>query len=209
MVGNVRRGLAVRRRRRRVGGLLTRLRLEQSPHTREIEAGSALGEETVVADAMEAVGQDVEKEAPDELMRGKTHEAATPTAAVVPIGKCDFGVVDGHEPGIGDGGAMGVAGEIGQHALGSAERRLGVDDEGALAQRAQPLGEGAGVCEREEIAKEAEFTATEGFFQAIEKEPTERPRQRVHDNRKFGLQATHRSPSRATPPPGTRQWTCG
>ena len=29
------------------------------------------------------------------------------------------------------------------------------------------------------------------------------------DNRKFGLQAIQRWPSRATPPPGTRQWTCG
>ena len=57
---------------------------------------------------------------------------------------------------------MRVAGEIGEHALGSAERRLGVDDEGAVAQRAHALGEGGGVGERAEFAEEAEFAATEG-----------------------------------------------
>ena len=74
---------------------------------------------------------------------------------------------------------MRVAGEIGEHALGSAERRLGVDDEGALAQRAHALGEGGGVGERAEFAEEAEFAATEGRLQAVEEEPAEGPRQRV------------------------------
>ena len=50
---------------------------------------------------------------------------------------------------------MRVAGEIGEHALRSTERRLGVDDEGAFAQRTSALGESAGVCERGQIAKEA------------------------------------------------------
>ena len=70
--------------------------------------------------------------------------------------------VDGDEPRIGDRGAMGVAGEIGQYALGAAEGRLGVDDEGALAQRPHALGEGGGVCERRDLAEEAELAAAKG-----------------------------------------------
>ena len=60
------------------------------------------------------------------------------------------------QPRIGDRGAMGVAGEIGEHARGSAERRLGVDDERALPKRAH-AGEGVGFGERGQFAEEAEF----------------------------------------------------
>src|SRR5689334_21306041 len=68
--------------------------------------------------AMKAVRQDVHEEAPDKLMRGKSHEARAPAAAVVPVGECDFIVIDGKKPGIGDGGSMRVASEIGEHVLG-------------------------------------------------------------------------------------------
>ena len=103
-------------------------------------------------------------------MRGKSHDAGAPAVAVVPAGECDFIVIHNEETGIGDRGSMRVASEIGEHALGSAERRLGIDDEGALPQRAHPLGESAGFSEFGQIAEEAEFAATEGRLQAIEKE---------------------------------------
>ena len=45
------------------------LMFEQIPNTSEVGVALALGEETVVTDAMEAVGQDVQEEAADELMR--------------------------------------------------------------------------------------------------------------------------------------------
>jgi hypothetical protein len=80
---------------------LTRKHIADS---REIEVASAFGEESVMTDAMEAVRQDVHEEAPDELMRGKTHDAGAPDAAVVPVGERDFIVIDGEEPRIGDGG---------------------------------------------------------------------------------------------------------
>ena len=78
IVRSARLGLAVRRWRRAVVGLPIRMGFEQSPNTREIEAALALGEETVVADAMKAVRQDVHEEASDELMRGKAHDAERP-----------------------------------------------------------------------------------------------------------------------------------
>jgi hypothetical protein len=93
----------------------------------------AFGEEAVVTDAVEAVGQDVEEKAADELVRGEAHDGFATVATIVLVRERDFVVADGHQPRIGDGGSMRVAGEIGEHALGSAERRLGVDDEGALA----------------------------------------------------------------------------
>ena len=98
---------------------------------REALASVALGEKAVVPDAVEAVGQDVEQETPDELVWGEAHDAGAPPATIVLVGERDFIVVDGDKPRIGDRRAMRVAGEIGQYPLGAAEGRLGVDDEGA------------------------------------------------------------------------------
>jgi hypothetical protein len=120
-------------RPRCVGGALLGLTPKQTPDPVEPAAAGAFGEKPIVTDAMKAVRQDMQEEAPDELWRSKTHEAGPPAAPVIFVGERDFLIAEGHEPGIGDGGPMGVAGEIGQHPLGSAEGRLGVDDEWAFA----------------------------------------------------------------------------
>jgi hypothetical protein len=52
-------------------GLLRGRGIEQSATERELAGTMAVGEKAVVADAMEAVGECVEQEATDELMRGK------------------------------------------------------------------------------------------------------------------------------------------
>jgi len=191
-----------------VRGLVGPLDFEQLAHARELLASVAAGEEAVVPDAVEAVGQDVKQEPSDELVRGEPHDAFAPAAAIVPVGERHAIVVDGDEPRIGDRGAMGVAGEIGQHPLGAAERRLGVDDEGVVAQRAHALGESGGLGERGQIVEETEIAVTKSGVEAVEEQPTESLRQRV-DGQKFGLQGTQRARSRATPPPGARQWTWG
>ena len=179
--------LAVRRRLGFVAGLNGLLDLEQLSHTDELFASVALGEEAVVANAVKAVGQDVEEKAADELVRGETHDAAAAAAPIILVGERHFIVVDGDEPRIGDRRAMRVAGEISEHALGSAERRLGVDDEGALPQRAQALGEGVVLGERGQIAEEAEFASLEGGFEAVEEQPAEGLRQRVNGEQEVRL----------------------
>src|SRR4051794_13634969 len=88
----------------------------------------AIGEEAEVADAMEAIGQGVEEEAPDELARGQTHGHDGAVAAVVFPGEGDVVLVAGHEAAVGDSDAMGVAAEIGKDLGGAAERLLGIDD---------------------------------------------------------------------------------
>jgi len=95
-------------------GLAGRLDLKQVVHAREGLASVALGEEAVVTDAVEAVGEDVEKKAADERVRGKPHDAAATAAAIIFVGERHVIVVDGDEPRIGDRCAMRVAGEIGQ-----------------------------------------------------------------------------------------------
>ena len=60
------------------GGLAGRLGLKQVAHAREALASVALGEKAVVPDAVEAVGQDVEQEMPDELVWGEAHYVERP-----------------------------------------------------------------------------------------------------------------------------------
>ena len=96
----------------------------------QFEPGGAMtiGEEAVVADAMEAVGQRVQQEAADELVGVERHDLRLAAVTIIPPAERDPIVGHADQPGIGDGDAMGVAAEIGQHLFRPAEGRLGVDD---------------------------------------------------------------------------------
>jgi hypothetical protein len=85
-------------------GLLLRLGrdVEQLTHARELLAAIGFGQETVVPNAVEAVGQDVEEKAANELVRGEPHDAALAAAAIVLVTKRHFRVGDGDEPGVAD-----------------------------------------------------------------------------------------------------------
>ena len=82
-----------------------------------------IGEQAIVADAMEAVGQDVKKETADELVGIERHDTVTgrSVAPVIFPFEADTVAIEGNEAGIGDGDAMGVAGEIGEHGIGTGE----------------------------------------------------------------------------------------
>ena len=63
----------------------------------EVGGAGAVGEEAVVADADEAVGEDVEQEAADELVGGEGHRAAGVAGTVVLVRERDHAVVEGEE----------------------------------------------------------------------------------------------------------------
>jgi hypothetical protein len=83
------------------------------------------------------------------------------------------------KPRIGDRRVMRVAGEIGEHARGSAERRLGVDNEWALPQRAHAVIEGLRLGERSQFAEEVQLSFLGLGFEAVEEQAAERLRQRM------------------------------
>ena len=78
---------------------------------------------------MKPLWQNVQQEAPDELVRVKPHRlpAARAVDAIVLATERDAGVVSGNEAAVRDSDTMRVTGEIAQHLLGSRERRLAVD----------------------------------------------------------------------------------
>jgi hypothetical protein len=100
---------------------------EQPTTESEAVTVGAIGEKTVVADAMEAVRQSVQQKAADELVGIECHHFGLAVRTEVFPGKADLPIGEREQPAIGDGDAMGVAAEIGQHLFGASERWLGVD----------------------------------------------------------------------------------
>ena len=106
-------GRALRRRERLAGAL-------------DVGGPERAGEQAVVADAMEAARQRMQKKAADELGGVEPH-GLEPVAAFDPIVlplEGDALLVERDEPGVRDRDAMGVAGEIGENGLWPGERPL-------------------------------------------------------------------------------------
>ena len=70
---------------------------------------------------------------------------------------------------VGDGDAVGIAAEILQDVLGSAEGWFGVDDPIFAEERTQPGSEELGMGERCEFSGQVQLTAFEGRLQAGDK----------------------------------------
>jgi len=154
---------------------------DQGPKPVEIDRMGALGQQAVVSDAVEARGQDVQQEAAQELVGAEAHGPEPDRAgggiggAVVLPAEADGVVVHGDEAAVGDGGAVGVAGEIGEDGGRAAEGRLGEDDPLDPAQRSQVGLEGRGDGERGEVSEEAEPGV--GGGELVEEEPAEEARE--------------------------------
>ena len=100
---------------------------QQQSALRKQSRSTAVGQESEKANADEAAGQNVEEEASQELLRGKRHRSLLATVGIILPVESDLIIVEGHEAVIGDGHAMGVAGEVTDDMLGSAERGFGID----------------------------------------------------------------------------------
>jgi hypothetical protein len=188
-----------------------RRHVEQLPGSRDVLGASAVGEETVVADAVETVGQDMDEEAADELVDGERHRLGPLTAVgavVLPLeGHACTG--DADQPAVGDRDAVRIARQIGQHRCGSAERTLAVNDPFGLAQWRQVRSKGMALSEVDMIAEELQAASVVGGEQLCQQQASKQPRQHAHGRKNPGRQDIQRSPSRETPPPGTMMWTCG
>jgi hypothetical protein len=88
----------------------------------------AIGQEAERADADKAAGQDVEQEAAQELLRTERHHSLLITVGIILPTESNLVMLESHEAVVGDGHAMGVAGEIAEHMMGTAEGWLGIDD---------------------------------------------------------------------------------
>src|SRR5260370_29713826 len=87
----------------------------------------AVGEESEVSNAKHPLGQNVDEKAAQELIRGNGHDLLLAAVGVVSPAEGDAIALKGHETMVGDGDAVGIAGQVVENILGAAERWLGID----------------------------------------------------------------------------------
>jgi len=98
--------------------------VQQLAAARELRAAGAVGEEAEVADAHEAVGDDMEQEAADELRRLQLHHLDAVAVGVVLPAEAHQAVVEAEEPLVGERHAVGIAARYSRTGSGPAKGRL-------------------------------------------------------------------------------------
>jgi len=117
---------------------------------------TAIGEETIVADAMEPVRQAVDEEAADELVRIERHQPGYVAMTVIAPAEGYAGLVGAGQAAVGDCNPVRVAPEIGEDMFRRSKRRLGLNDPVLAPQLADHGGEGARVVKPIKLAREAQ-----------------------------------------------------
>ena len=117
---------------------------EQRAAAFERSTSSAVGEEPEVANAHQSVRQNMKQETAQELMSGNSHDLLLTAVSIVSPAERDSLVLEGHEAMVGDGHAMGIAGQVVEHMVGAAKGWLGVDHPVLTEQLPEEVGEAAG-----------------------------------------------------------------
>ncbi len=130
-----------------------------------------------MADAVEAAGERVDQEPADEFAWIERHrlESVVPFDPVILPPEGDAVMVERDQAAVGDGDAMGVGRQIGQHGFRPAERALAVDHPFASAQRCQMRRKGLRVGERGVIAEELQTTGLVCCHELLQEQPSKEP----------------------------------
>ena len=133
---------------------------EEDADRGQIICAHAAGQEPVMADAVEALGQHMRQEAADELACLKRHdlEAGRPLDPIVLVFEGDAGFVSGDQAPVRDGNPVRVARQVGQHLFWTGEWALGIDEPLDLFKRRDEGGEGIRAGKVSVSAKEAQLS---------------------------------------------------
>ena len=125
--------------------------------TKPLCGAPAIGQETERANANKAAGQDVEQETAQELLRTEGHDSFLISVGIILPAESNLIMLESNEAVVGDGHAMGVAGEIAEHMMRTTEGWLGVDDPVLAEEWTQEGAERFLVFERLERSGESEI----------------------------------------------------
>ena len=114
-----------------------------------------IGKEAVMADASEAIGQNVQEKAANKLGGHQSHARDARFMPIVLPGEGDMIVRDVDKTMIGDGDTMSIAAEVTQDLFRTGKGSLGVDDPVETAEGSKVGGECTGVGEIHEIGEKA------------------------------------------------------
>ena len=127
----------------------------------------AVGQESIVTDALEAVGQDVEEKAANELVGLKRNGLVDGARFVVLVGEGDLPVLHADKAMIRDGDAVGVAGQVIEDGVGAGKRRFGIHNPLGSATGLEESSKGDFVVEGYGGAMEIQGATLERFFQGL------------------------------------------
>src|SRR6202008_48163 len=148
-----------------------RRRGEKQSAACKLGAAVAIGEEAVMADAVEAVPQRMQEEGGEGTAGGGGNHLGLVAVPIAPPAEADLPLFEADEPTVGDGDAMGVAAEIGEDLLRTAEGGRGVDAPFDPTQLPETLLEGALLGQPGEIAEEAEIAGIECGLESLQEQP--------------------------------------
>ena len=100
---------------------------QQRAALREFLLAHPVGQEAEVPHPVEPVRRDVQHQPPQEFHGIERQGAQAMAALVVLVAEGHLAVLQGHEPVVGDGHAMGIAGQVLEDVLGVLEGLFGVD----------------------------------------------------------------------------------
>ena len=155
---------------------------EQLARVGDVVGADAACEQSVMADAVKTCWQDMDEEAADELVGREPHDLLprVATDAVILVLERDAGAVAGKQAAVGDGDAVGIARQIGQHGLRAAEGAFAVDHPFDPARWRQIFREGIAVREVGVRTKELQEPGGMGGDELFQKQPAEQPREHAH-----------------------------
>jgi hypothetical protein len=122
-----------------------------------------------MSNADKPVREDVEEEAPDELLGSESDEPGGARVFVIPGTEGDRLPIKGKEPLVGDGYPVSVMAEVAEDMPGPTEGRFGVDDPLGSPESSDPPFEDRWVSPVGDVAGEAEHSLFEGLLEAVEK----------------------------------------
>src|SRR5712691_4754566 len=132
---------------------------------------------------MEPLWEDVEEEAPDELVGGERHgaEPRLPVAAIVLVTEGHGALVEADEAAVREGDAVGVAGEIGEHRFGPGGGRwLDVEEPFLSPERGKMCGKGLPATQAFDLAEQCQPARRVGIGEPGQEEPPEQAGEHPH-----------------------------
>jgi len=119
----------------------------------------------------------MQQETSQELLRGECHLSVFIAVSIIFPAKGNLVMLEGQQAVVGDGDAMGVAGEIAQHMMGSAEGWLGIDDPVLTEQGTQEGAENFLILQGLENSAELELallkSSLQSGYELTAKDPTQ------------------------------------
>ena len=161
-----------------------------------------VGQEAEVPQPVEAAQWDMEHQPPQEFDGLKRQGAQAVATSIILVAKGHLATLQGHEPVVGDGDAMRIAGQVGEDVLGILEGLFGVHDPLLGAQGGEePLPRG-GLGELPTAPHEGELALCVELLQASEVEAPEASREDPDRQEEVGTTRHPPCPIRCDPPGG-------